>query len=256
MSKRKKIIVVSVFLSLCFLLIQIQAIQYHYLAIFVLSLLAYLLSGWALKEGLGGLEWFVVLLTPFLYTGGVAMFYFLLPSQWLTRISAFLFYGLGMYILLLTENIFSVATIRNIQLIRAAQATGFLWTLITAFFIFDTIFSFRLDPWFNAAIVFAVSFFLYFQGIWKATLDEKINKRLVSLSLVLALATAEVALAISFWPLTIATGSLFLVTFLYLVLGLVQNELQERLFPKTIKEYLWLGAAVFITIFLTTKWSG
>jgi hypothetical protein len=65
---------------------------------------------------------------------------------------------------------------------------------------------------------------------------------------------AEVVLAISFWPMPVSTSSLFLITVLYILLGLVQNDLQERLFKKTIREYLWVGVIVFLTIFLTTHW--
>jgi len=256
MSKRKKIILTSALLSLSLVFIQTEVVSRRYLAIFGLSLLAYFFSAWTLKEGLNGIEWLTVLSLPVLFTGSVGLFYFLLPSQWLARLPIIILYGLGMYILLLTENIFSVASVRNIQLLRSAQATGFLMTLITAFFLFDTVFSFRFDPWLNFLAILVIGFFLFFQGFWSVTLESQLLSKIFFLSLVLALVLAEGALGISFWPLSVSTSSLFLITVLYMLLGLVQSQLQERLFKKTIREYLWVGAAVFLTILLTTHWGG
>jgi hypothetical protein len=254
MSKRRKIIFVSLILSLGLLFIQTKIVAHRYWAILGLSVLAYFLTAWALREGLNGVEWLAVLSLPVLFTAGVSLSYYLFPPQWLARFSIIGLYALGVYVLLLTENIFSVASIRSIQLLRSAQATGFLLTLVTAFFLFDTVFSFRLEPWLNFLIIFGISFFLFLQGLWSVTLEERISSKLLLFSLVLALVLAEMALAISFWPVSVATGSLFLITVLYLLLGLIQNSLLERLFKKTIREYLWVGLIVFLTIFLTTQW--
>lgn len=256
MSKRRKIIITSFLLSLGLLIVQWQVTSYRYWAILLLGLLTYLLSAWSLKEGLDGVEWVTVLTLPPLFTVGMGLFYFLLPDAWLARVAIVLLYALGIYILLLTENIYSVATIRNIQLLRAAQASGFLLTLVAAFFLFDTVFSFRLSPWLNSGIIFVLGVLLFFQGLWPATLEKRISAKLFSTSLVLGLVLAQVTLGISFWPLTVSTSSLFLITVLYILLGLMQNQLQDRLFPKTVREYLWLGVIVFLTIFLTTGWGG
>jgi hypothetical protein len=256
MTKRRKIILVSLLLSLGLFFVQTRADSARYPALFGLAGLTYLFSAWALKEGLNGIEWVTVLCLPVFFTTGFGLFSFLLPANLWSQVLTLVLYALGIYILLLTENIFSVATIRNIQLLRAAQATGFLLTLITTFFLFDAVLSFRLDPWLNGGIIFLVSLVVFFQGLWKATIEEKVSWRLLSLTLLLAFLMGQVALAISFWPLTVSTGSLFLITVLYVLLGLVQSELQERLFAKTIREYLWVGVIVFLTIFLTTHWGG
>ncbi len=256
MSKRKKIVLTSLLLSLGLVLVQTQPLVYRYWGIGALFAVSYLLSGWALSEGLKKIEWLTVLILPAFFTAGVGLFYFLLPETWLARLPIFVFYAIGIYILLLTENIFSIAAIRNIQLLRAAQATGFLLTLITSFFLFDSVFSFRLNPWFNGLIIFGTSFFLFYQGLWDCVLGENFSGRIFLLALVLALVLGEVALAISFWPLTVSTGSLFLITILYILLGLSQSDLQERLFAKTVREYLWVGGLVFLTIFLTARWGG
>jgi len=256
MTKRRKIILVSLLLSLGLVFVQWGVVRQRYLGISILSILSYFLSVWVLKGGIKRIHWLTVFLLPAFFTAGVGFFFFLLPAQWLPRLSVVFFYTLGIYILLLTENIFSVASERSIQLTRAAQATAFLLILVTAFLLFDTVFSFRLDFWVNFLAVFLISFFLFLHGLWSSTFEERFSPKILTLALVFSFILGEFALAISFWPLTVATSSLFLITVLYILLGLAQNLLQERLFKKTIQEFLWVGIIVFLTIFFTTQWGG
>jgi len=255
-TKRQKFIISAVLLSIGLLAIQLANISWRYQAIFGLTILTYLLSAWSLREGVSGIEWLTVLILPTLFTAGVGLFYFLLPSSWLARLPVAIFYGLGLYALLLTENIFSVAAIRNIQLLRSARAVGFLLTLLTAFFLYDTILSFRLPFWLNFIFVFLVSLPLFIQGLWSVKLEEKISGQIWFYSLALSLMVAEGALALSFWPVTVSAGSLALITIMYMVLGLTQHYLSQRLFKRTINEYLTVGIIVLAVILITTHWGG
>jgi len=255
-SKRQKFVIVAILLSLGLGLIQFANITWRYQAIAVLVILTYFLSAWSLKEGLTGVEWLTVLILPTLFTASIGLFFFLIPARWLTRAPVIALYGFGIYVLLLIENIFSVAAIRTIQLLRSAQAVGFLLTLATAFFLYDTIFSFRLDPWFNLALVAFVSFMLVLPGLWCINLEEKINRQIWLYAISLSLVLGEVALAFSFWPVTVVVGSLALATALYMILGLAQHQLSERLFARTLSEYVAVGLAVLLVIFLTSRWGG
>jgi len=255
-TKRQRFVVTSLFLSIGLLTIQLANIPQRYWAIIVLTLLTYFLSAWSLAEGLNGVEWLTVLVLPTFFTAGVGFFYFLMPARWLLRLPVVLLYGLGFYGLLLTENIFSVAAIRTIQLLRSAQAVGFLLTLATAFFLYDTVLAYRLDAWVNFILVSAISFPLILQALWYIKLEKGISRKVWFYSLSLALILGEVSLAFSFWPVSVTIGSLALVTTSYLVLGLVQHHLSERLFAKTIREYTFTGAIIGVIIFLTTHWGG
>lgn len=255
MSKRRKFVIVSLLLSLGLLGIQFIGVEYRYQAIILLGGVSFLLSAWSLFEDLQGIEWLVVLLLPVLYPMSVGLFYFLLPEGIISRILILGIFSLGMYALLLTENIFSVAAIRTIQLLRAAHAVGFLLTLVTAFFLFDTIWSFRLQSWMNALLVGIAAFPLLLQGLWTYELTERrLSKRTLLFSSILSLGLVEIAFALSFWPVTVAVGSLFLVTMLYIGLGISQFYYSERLFKKTLYEYLWVGIIVLITTLLVTSW--
>lgn len=256
MTKRRKIVATSLILAFSLIGVQLVSFDWRYQTILALAAAAVLLSIWSLRKDLGGVEWLTVLILPFFYTIGSGLFYFLLPEKWLTRLLVAAVYAFGFYALLLTENIYSVAAIRNIQLLRAAQTVGFLITLVTAFFFFDTIFSLRLYFWFNFLLVFLVTFPLVIQALWSIKLEERLTGRTRFYALIISLVLAQTALLISFWPVTVATGPLFLTAVLYILLGICQEKFKERLFQKTLKEYLWVGLAVLIVTFLITRWGG
>lgn len=256
LNKRKKFIITAIVLTLGLLAIHLTGITWRYPALVILAVLTYFLSAWSLKEGLNGVEWLTVLTLPVLFTISVGLFYFLTPTSWWARVPIIILYGGGIYGLLLTENIFSVAAMRTIQLVRSAHAVSFLLTLATSFFIYNVIFSFRQPVWVNFIAVLLFSFPLILQGLWCINLEPRIEKNLWLKTVALSLVMGEMALVFSFWPVSVAVGSLSLTTTLYIALGLTQQYLNERLFKKTINEYIAVGVAVLIVILLTTRWGG
>lgn len=260
MTKRQKYVLTSLILAFGFFLIQFVEFSYRYFAISALTISSLLLSGWALRDGLGKNATLLTLVLPTLFTIGVGLFYFLLQTTGmhaiLTRIPVLIIYALGIYALLLTSNIYTVATIRTIQLLRAAHAVGFLLTLVSAFLLFDTVFSMRLSYWLNSLVMFIVSYALFLQGFWSIKLEEQLSDDVKYMSTIFALVLAEIALALSFWPISVPVASLVLTTVVYVGIGLGQAKLQQRLFSKTIREYALVVVAVFVTMFLTAKWGG
>lgn len=254
MSKRTKLAVTALVLTLGLIGIQSIEIDSRYQAIGLLAGMAYGLSVWALFDDLKGIEWLTVLILPVFYPVAVALFYFLLPVRLLSRVMILSVFGIGMYALLLTENILSVAAIRTIQLLRAAHAVGFLITLVVAFFLWDTLFSFRFFPWWNGLAVGLTSLGLSLQAIWSVNLEEKISKEVWQNSLGISWGLGTLALVISFWPVTITVASLFLVSGLYVTLGLVQHRFSGRLFRKTVEEYLWVAGLVLGITFFLSRW--
>ncbi len=255
-TKRARFILVALILSFGLLATQFISFSWRYQAIFILGFLSFSLSTWVLSEELSGIQWFSCLILPCFYTISVALFYFLLPENFLTRVLILIAFAVGMYAILLTENIFTIASSRNIQLLRAAQAVAFLMTLITVFFLYDTIFSFKLEAWFNFLLVFFVSLPLFLQSIWNINLKKKIDKEDLWEVLSLSFLSGEIALVISFWPLSIFLASLFLVTFFYIVVGLFQHYLGGRLFKKTVREYIQVAILVLVITFLMASWGG
>lgn len=254
MTKRQKFILTSIILTLGLFSLQFVEEIYRYQAIGILTIASLVLTWWSLREALSGIRYLTTVILPTLLTAGVSLFYFLLPSSWVSQLPVVGLYAVCFYALLLTENIFSVASIRTIQLLRAAHAVGFLLTLLTAFLLFDTIFSFRLDSWINASAVFCVSFLVYLQGLWSVNLEEKPSQKVWLYSLFLSIINMQFAFLISFMPTGIAMASLFTTTLVYIQLGITQVYFQERLFRRTIYEYLLVGAVVLTIFLFTNRW--
>jgi len=255
-SKRKKFVISSFLLSVGLLGAEfIVDVSRFYQAIILLGLFCFFLSIWSLFGGIEGIEWFTVLIFPLIFTLSIG-FFSLLLDNWEKKILLGIFLGVGSYIIFLVENIFSVAALKTIQLLRSAQAVNFLFTLIASFFIYEVVFSFRLPFWANFLIVYLTSFPIILQSLWSVNLERKIVPKLWLYTFVLSFTQGETAVALSFWPLSIPSISLALVTVLYITLGLSQQSLAFRLFSNTINEYLLIGIVVFLVIFFTTYWSG
>lgn len=254
MSKRRHFIITSILLSVGFIAIQFLTDVNRFWAIGILGLLTMVLFGWSLWGGLGRDMTLLTLVLPTIFTLGVGIFWFLLPTNIYTRIPIVIFYAVGMYILSLTMNIYTVSASRTIALLRAARGVGFVLTLITSFLVFDAIMSLRSEIYYLVPLVFAISLPLFFQGFWVMVLEKEFSKPMFFLSLISALITAEIAAALYFWPVTVVVGSLFLTVTFYMLLGLGQAKLEERLFPVVVKEHLIVGSLVLIAMFLATHW--
>ncbi len=253
-SKRIRFILSSILLSLGFVFIQFIEGPSKFLAISVLVLVTGLLSIWSYYEGLGkNMTWLSIIL-PMMYTLGVGIFWFLLPSSVYTNIPIIILFAIGNYVISSTMNIYTVASMRSIALLRAARGVGFVLTLVTSFFIFDAIFSIRQNIFVSTGLVFLSSLLLLIQGFWSIELETKFDKYVFNLSLISSLIMAELSTLIFFWPVTVVVGSLFLTSGVYLLLGLGQAKLEERLFPNVVREYLTVGLIVLIGMFFATQW--
>jgi hypothetical protein len=256
MSKRRRFVVTSLLLCLGFIAIQFLNDQNRFWAIGALGLLTTTLFYWSLMGSLGRKMTLLTLVLPTVFTLGVGFFWFLLPANIFARIPVVIFYGLGIYVLSLTANIYSVASVRTIALLRAARGVGFVLSLLTSFLVFDAILSVRTEIYILLPFTFIVSFLLYLQGYWSMLLETDYSKDLVILSGISALLTMEVAAALYFWPVTVVVGSLFLTVTFYMLLGLGQAKVDGRLFSSTLKEHLVVGVLVFVAMYFATHWGG
>lgn len=256
MTKRQKFVLSSVFLALGFLVMQFVEEAFRYHAIVGLVLSCFVFSFLSLKDGLGRNATLLTLVLPTFFTAAVGLFYFLLPANIIARLPVVFLYGLGIYALFLTANIYTVAAARTIALLRAAHAVGFILTLVTTFLLFDTVLSYRFDFWVNGILASLVSFPLLASGLWSVDLEPVVSKEVLLPSVALAVSAGEVAAVLSFWPVTVTVFSVALTTVLYVGLGLGQANIQQRLFKKTVREYLLVGLVVFVTMFITARWGG
>lgn len=253
-SKRQKIIIAAILITIG--LLSTQFVNFFFISyrlIIILGVFAYLLSLWALWESMSKLKAVVLMILPTMFTIAVASFYFLLPIRWLTRIPVAFLFGLSFYSLLLSQNVFNVAAQRTIPLYRAASTVSFLFTLITAFFLFNVVFALKLPFYLNTVAVFLISFPLILQILWSVGM-EKVDTTILVYSGVLSLLVGESALALSFWPVAPTIWSFSLSVIIYVVLGIICEFIRDRLSKRITWEYLGVGGGLLLFSSLVTTW--
>lgn len=254
LSKRQEFVLITIILTVGLIATQLVSVNLRFHFVLFLTIATYLLSAWGLREELKGIEWITLLALPSLFTASVALFYFILPVRWLTRVPTALLYAIGIYATLLVENIYNVAVERSIQLLRVAHAVGLLITLVTLFLFLNTLFSFRLISYVNMLATFIIVFPLVLQAIWAIELDSRIGKRCFVYTVFVSLVLSEIAFVISFWPLRPILASLLITTSFYSLVGIIQQYFANRLFQKNIMEFIRVFVVVFLLLLLTTKY--
>ncbi len=255
-TKRQQFVITTLLLASGLLLTQTVSSDWRYVGVTILSTASYVLVVWVFREEFGGIEWLTIPMLPMLFTASIALFYFLLPVRWLTRLPVVALYAVGMYALLLTENIYHVARERSIALLRAAHSVGFLLTLVTYFLLLSTIVSFRATVVLNVLAIGVISFVLAIQSLWSVELEKHVSRSVITLSGVVGLVAAELAWIFTFWPVRTVLIALFLTTCFYGTVGMAQQYLAEKLYKKTVIEFFSVAFIVFVIVLFATRWRG
>lgn len=256
LTKRQQFVIVTLMLTAGLVVTQLVPGELRYPLVITFSIATYILSAFGLREDLRGIEWLTLLILPTLFTAATLLFYFLLPVRWLTRFPVAVLYAVGMYALLLTENIYNVAAERSIALLRAARSVGFLLTLVTYFLLVSTILSFRFAVGLTSIAVALVTFLLTVQALWAIELESRVSRRVWHVSVSIALVLGEFAWIFGFWPVRQALIVLFLTTALYCTVGMAQAYIEDKLYKKTVIEFGSVAAIVFVIVLVATRWRG
>lgn len=266
MSKRQKFVLATAVLLAGIILSRLGLgfIQWRFRLV-IFSLVAVLASLWALRdEDFTGIEWLTLPILPTFFAVGSLLAFPLLPSGFdtdagrlwglLVKIVYLGIFVAGYYATLLTANIYNVAAIRTIQLLRVAHSIGFLMTVTAALFFFVVIASLHLSSLLNFGAVFLVSLPLAFQAIWSVNLEEKVTVETRNYSLLTAGILAQLAWALSFWPVGVSILALFLTAIFYELVGIIQYHFGQRLNPKIVNEFVSVAVVMFLVVVATTKW--
>ena len=274
MSKRAKFFAVSLFLGFLLWLSGFFGVEKRLAIVLSISGIAYVLSAWVLFEDLKGWEWITLLILPVLFTLGSGLFGNLLPSAipsmfglnfqietslFLGGVVRFVFivlYVLGMYAVMLTENIFSVASIRTIQLFRAARSVSFILALIVSLFFFAVVYSLRLPFYWISLIVGLVSLLLSFESLWSVDLKTEHLDDVYRLSGIIGWLMALFAAVVAFWPIVPFMGGLVLTACFYALLGILEQRLVNKMMAVNYGEFVIFNLIIVGIAFLTTSWRG
>jgi hypothetical protein len=243
--KRQKFIITVIILSLIlFFSEQLLGRGGMYVA-FILSFLTGIFLFWAEISDFKANFSPQVFILPLFYSMACALFYFLVPARFMTRIGMTSLYALGLYSLFLSENIFIVSSIRTIALLSSARTVSFIVSLLSYFFMADVIFSLHLNIFLTLLFVFIVSFLLIFHSIWTHTLENALRSNLEWV-LLLTICIAETSFVLWFWPTTPTLIGLFLTGLFYILVGISQVWLDKRLFKSVMWEYAWVVVIIFL----------
>jgi hypothetical protein len=247
--KRQKFIVSVAILSLAlFFSEQLFGKGGIYIAI-PLSIFTDLFVFWAIRRDLKDNFSPQIFILPLIYTLACALFYFLVPVRFMTRVGMTSLYALGLYSLLLSENIFIVSSIRTIALLSSARTVSFMITLLSYFFLSNVVFSLHFNIAITLLLIFAFSFPLILHSIWTHTLESDFRSQIVWIFLI-ALCLVETAFILWFWSTTPTIIALFLTGVFYILVGISQVWLDKRLFKGVMWEYIWVAVIVFL-VFIT-----
>lgn len=253
-SKRQKIVLTSIILTLGFILITqpVNVLFKRYYLVALFGFVAYVLTLFSLWKGMTFRKAILLMILPVFYVIAFTGFYFLFKYvRWLTRLPAALFFGISFYWLILSQNILNVASDRAIPLYRAASTANFIYTVFSSILVVSIIFSLNLSFYWNGLAVALVTFPLSLQSLWSLKM-EKLDPQLVVYSFVISLILGESAIALSFWPQSPLINSLLLNSINYIFLGIMSEYLRDRLKKRVILEYSQIGGGLMLIILILT----
>jgi hypothetical protein len=250
-SKRQKFIFGVFILSLGLFIAEYLLGKSGISIVFVLSILTVLFLYFALKEDLEDNFSPQIFILPFFYSLSIGLFYLLVPARLITRIGMTALYALGLYSLYLCQNIFTVSSIRTIQLLSGARTVSLVLTVLSYFFISNVVFSFHINVFITLLLIFIYTFPLVLQSIWMDTLEKNPFAQIFWV-LSLTICLVEVSLFLWFEPSSPTVAALFLTAIFYVLVGVTQAWFEKRLFKSVILEYFWVSIISFIFLVLFT----
>lgn len=252
-SKRQRFIFVVLTLSLGLFIAESLLGKSGILVVFGLSVLTLFFLYFVLRHDLEDNFSPQIFILPFFYSLSVGLFYLLVPARFLTRIGITSLYALGLYSLFLSQNIFTVSSIRTIALLSGARTVSLVLTLLSYFFISNVVFSFHINVFITLALIFIYTFPMVLQAIWIHALDKNLFAQIFWV-LSLTICLSEISLFLWFGTSSPTVSALFLTAIFYVLVGLTQAWFEKRLFRSVILEYIWITIISFIFLILFTNW--
>jgi hypothetical protein len=251
-SKRQRFILAVVILSLGLFVSEYILGKSAISIVFILALLTIVFLFLTLRDDLKDNFSPQIFILPFFYSLAVGLFYLLVPARMITRVGITSLYALGLYSLFLSENIFTVSSIRTIALLSGARTVSLVLTLLSFFFLSNVVFSFHINILITLLLIFVYSFLIVLQSIWTYTLEKNpLSEIFWVLSLTFCL--VEIALFLWFRQGSPTVLALFLTAIFYVLIGLTQAWFEKRLFRGVILEYFWVTVISFIFLILFTN---
>lgn len=254
LSKRQKLVIATIFLTLCLLVSEIFSGVNHIFIGFILSIFTTVAIYVILRKDVKGSFFYPLFVLPFFYTLSVSIFYLLIPPRLLSIIVLTLFYAFGLYSLFLTQNIFAVSSVKTINLLRSARIVSFVITVLVHFLMVNIIFSLRLPVYVTPILIGLLGGLLNIQSLWVYVLEKAQLKELATYSLVIGLLLTQLSFVLAIWPIDASIYAIFLTGIFYTYSGLSHAWFEKRLFKGVLWEYIWVGFLSVFILLAFAKW--
>lgn len=262
---RARILILSTFLTLLFLLMQ----QYDFRQLWsinlsfdpikpmVLSLITYIGCYWVLHFKVTGERFVTVLLFPAITVFALTLLSEILVSGILSNygqlglllVITIVFWVLA-YITFLTINVLNVSYLKEIPLGQAGRAAQFILTMVIAYISFFLVFSNDIFLVFKEAFILLQTFLLVYISLWTIKISKK--QRIVA-ALDISILISVLSFILSLWPIESTYISLVLILVFYMCLG-IALEIREIISKFIWVEYISLLVLIFFMLFLLAEW--
>lgn len=220
----------------------------------IVAVIVYAATYFALLEDIKRIEWVVLFILPIYFVLSFLLFYYLLPTRWLTRIPYLIVLSVVFYAILLSENIFNVGVEKTLPLYRAAYSITNFITLLVLFFVFTVLFSFRLHFLLNAFFGGLVAWPVFFHGVWMASPKAVLEERIYKFATIVSVLLSSAILLLNFMPIKTSIYAIYIVAVSYVLIGVTQETIQDTAFKESIREYLVVFAAMTVLLLLSAQW--
>ena len=251
--KRQKFVIAIALLSLGLFLGEFQFNRFGIAVACILAVFTNIFLWWAIHKDAVENKSFYIFILPFFYSLAFGLFYFLTPTVFTVHFLLAAIYAFGLYSLLLSQNILTVASIRTIQLLSGARIVSFVITLISFFFLSNIVFTLRFTIFPVIILLLLYTFPLIYHSLRTYSLQKGMQPTAIWAS-ALTVCLLEAATLLWFWPSSPTVIALFLTGFFYTIVGLTHIWFERRLFKGVLWEYVWVGCIVFFVLNLFTQW--
>lgn len=254
LDKRQRFILSIIVLTIGLFISEYFLGESSIIIVFILSLLTDVFLFISLKKDLHNDFSPQVFILPFLYSFSFGLFYFLVPSRLLTKIIMSSIYAIGLYSVFLSENIFTVSSVKTITLLSGARAVSSIITIISYFFLTNVLFSLHLNIFLNIILLSVFTLPLMIHSFWIYTFSKNLFSEIAWI-LFLMICISETAMMLWFLPSSPTLIAIFITGIFYVLVGLSQIWLERRLFQKVVFEYVWVTFIIFFILIVFTFWA-
>lgn len=252
--KRLRFVIATLVLSGIMLTATFFLFDAFYIFLPILIIATFFFTFFAILDGIERVEWRMLFVIPILWSVASYLFYFLFPVRWITRLPFLFVYGVSMYAILLTSNIFNVGVGKSIQLYRAAFSVNYLYQTVLSFLLLNVLFSFKPHILIQALIVGVIFYLLSVQLYWSIKPKTYLENRLNHYAYATAVLMIQLTVLFSFLPIPATILSLFATACYYSLTGILHHYLDQKLFRQTIREYVFVAVFVLGMVLLSVTW--